>query len=243
MLFLMQPSANTAVPDSLFYKANKFYMEGSYDDAIALYQQIIDAGYVAPEVYYNLGNAFFKTNNIPYSILNYERAKLFEPGNEDINFNLEKAKTYVVDKIDIVPEFIVKKWVKNLFNITSSNTWAIISGSTFLLFFIFLLFYLFSQKTGFRKVSFWTGIVCILISVISLSMSFERKKYIENNKGAIIISPTVTAKSSPNEIGTNLFILHEGARVNITDSINGWNEIKLSDGNKGWIPVSDLEKI
>jgi tetratricopeptide (TPR) repeat protein len=234
---------NSENPDSLIKHGNTDYMQGNYDAAIKAYKSVIDQGYEAAELYYNLGNAYFKLHDIPHAILNYERARILDPTNEDINFNLEKARTYVVDKIDAVPEFIIYKWFRTLINMTTSNSWAIIGFVAFVVLLLFLLIYFFTRNITMKRLSFWSSILFLVISLITLSFSNKRKQYMKNNNGAVIMSPTVTVKGSPNDSGTNLFILHEGTTVNVTDSLGDWNEIKIRNGNQGWILKSDLERI
>ncbi len=230
-------------PDSLVNTANEYYVNNNFYQAIEIYKLVIDSGYTAPELYYNLGNSYYKTNNYALAILNYERALILDPSGKDIRFNLELANAHVVDKIEVIPEFFLYRWVKSLINITTSNKWAIISIVTFILFLILFLIYLFSGKMGIKKISFYSFILVFFLSLTSLIFSIQRKKIVLEEEKAIIIAPSVTAKSSPNEYGTNLFILHEGTKVEVVDSIGQWIEIKLSNGSKGWMQKDNMVKI
>ncbi|UCH13536.1 MAG: tetratricopeptide repeat protein [Bacteroidales bacterium] len=230
-------------PDSLVKTGNNLYAKGDFYHAIDVYEQIVDSGYEASELYFNLGNAYYKVNNIARAILNYERAKKLNPRDEDIKHNLTIANAHVVDKIDIIPEFFLKTWITGFTNITSSDTWAIISILSFILFLLLFLIYLFSGRIGIKKLSFWLGVLMFLISISSFYSSFKRKRFLTLMDSAIIITPTVTAKSSPAETGVDLFVIHEGSRVKVVDSIDVWNEIKLSDGKRGWVRKTDLTKI
>ncbi len=230
-------------PDSLVRTGNDLYAKGQYYHAINVYEQIVDSGYESAELYFNLGNAYYKVNIISLAILNYERAKKMNPWDKDIKHNLAIANAHIVDKIDVIPELFLKNWITNIVNITSSDNWAIISITSFILFLVLFLIYLYSARIGIKKLAFWLGILIFLISVTSLYSSLKRKQFLTLKNTAIIISPTVTAKSSPAEWGVDLFVIHEGTRVIIVDSINVWNEIKISDGKRGWISKSDLVKI
>ena len=230
-------------PDSLVKTGNNLYAKGQYYHAINVYEQVVDSGYEASELYFNLGNAYYKVNNIALAILNYERAKKLNPRDGDITHNLAIANAHVVDKIDIIPEFFLKNWITNIVNITGSDIWAIISISSFILFLLLFLIYLFSGRIGIKKLSFWLGILIFFISISSFYSSLRRKVILTLHNSAIIITPTVTAKSSPAETGVDLFVIHEGSRVKIVDSIDIWNEIKLSDGKRGWIRKIDLIEI
>jgi tetratricopeptide (TPR) repeat protein len=230
-------------PDSLVRTGNDLYAKGQYYYAINVYEQIVDSGYESAELYFNLGNAYYKVNNIALAILNYERAKKMNPWDKDIKHNLAIANAHIVDKIDVIPELFLKNWITNIVNITSSDNWAIISITSFILFLVLFLIYLYSARVGIKKLAFWLGILIFLISVTSFYSSLKRRQFLTLKNTAIIISPTVTAKSSPAEWGVDLFVIHEGTRVIIVDSINVWNEIKISDGKRGWISKSDLIKI
>jgi tetratricopeptide (TPR) repeat protein len=230
-------------PDSLVQAGNRYYVSNDYQKAADAYQMVIDSGFVAPELYFNLGNSYYRMNNYALAILNYERALLLAPANKDIKFNLELANAHVIDKIDIIPEFFVKRWLRYLIRIADSNTWGILSMSLFVLFLFFLITYLFSPKRIIKQTSFYLFIVAFLISVICFVFSAQRMKMLTERQSAIITAPSVTAKSSPNEYGTNLFILHEGTKVEVVDNVDLWNEIKISNGNKGWIQKSAFERI
>lgn len=230
-------------PDSLISSGNKLYTKGFYKLAIDAYEQVVDSGYQASELYFNLGNAYYKSNNIPYAILNFERAKLLDPFDNDIKHNLALANAYVVDKIDVIPEFFLKRWIRNCVNITSSDSWAKFSVSAFIIFLLFLLGYLFFYRSGLKKLSFWLALLLFFISISTFYFSLKRKQILTLSNSAVIITPTLTVKSSPNEDGNDLFIIHEGTVVYIEDSISDWNQVKISDGNKGWIKESDLVKI
>ncbi len=230
-------------PDSIVSTGNDLYAKGQYYHAINVYEQVVNSGYESAELYFNLGNAYYKVNNIAQAILNYERAKKMNPWDEDIKHNLAIANARIVDKIDVIPEFFMKSWIAKIVNITSSDNWAILSVSCFVLFLVLILIYLYSSRIAVKKLSFWLGILIFIISVTSFYSSLKRKQFLTLKNSAIIISPTVTAKSSPDEWGVDLFVIHEGTSVIIVDSIDVWYEIKLGDGKIGWINRIELAKI
>ena len=230
-------------PDSLVRTGNDLYAKGQYYYAINVYEQIVDSGYESAELYFNLGNAYYKVNDMAMAILNYERAKKMNPLDKDIKHNLAIANARIVDKIDVIPELFLKNWITNIVNITSSDNWAVISITSFILFLVLFLVYLFSSRIILKKLSFWIGILLFFISLTSFYSSLKRKQFLTLKNSAIITSPTVIAKSSPAQWGVDLFVIHEGTLVIILDSIDVWNEIKISDGKRGWISKSDLVKI
>jgi tetratricopeptide (TPR) repeat protein len=229
--------------DSVIKFGNDSYAKGLYYYAIEVYEQAVDSGYEAPELYYNLGNAYYKINNIPMAILNYEKAKRLDPYDDDINHNLALANAHVIDKIDIIPEFFIKTWIRNMVSLTEPDRWAVISISAFLLFLVLFLIYLFSGRIALKKFTFWLGILSLFISVSAFYSAWKRKELLTAKDSAIIISPTVTAKSSPAESGVDLFIIHEGTKIIIEDSLDIWNRIRIGDGTVGWIRKEDMEII
>jgi len=235
--------ANAQEVDTLFAKANDMYTQGKYQDAIDMYENIIKLGYESSELYYNLGNAYYKQNVISRSILNYEKALQFAPNDENIKYNLELTNRLVVDKIEKLPVFFITAWVRDLRNIFATDSWAYVSMITFVIFLIFVSFYLYSRSLGIKKLSFWLGFVVLVLSVVSFVFSYQQKQNILARHSAIVMNPSVTVKSSPDASGTDLFVVHEGTKVWIEDHISGWDEIKLSDGSKGWLKVEDIEEI
>ncbi len=226
--------------DSLVVAGNEHYMNGEFELAIDKYQQVIDSGFVSSELYYNLGNAFFKSHKLTMALVQYERAKLLDPDDNEINHNLEMARQYVVDEIDVLPEWQLKKWFRRIVGIVSVDNWAITSILTFILMLGLLLVFLFSGRLMLRKISFGLSVFLLVISLTAFLFASHQKKMVYDNNYAIIISPSVTIKSSPDESGTELFQLHEGTRITIVDELAGWREIKLADGNVGWLKEEDI---
>lgn len=229
--------------DSLLVKANQQYTDGNYEQAIESYQQILNSNMESAEVYYNLGNAFYKTRQYTRSIISYERAKLLAPNDEDIQFNLEIANQHVVDAIEPLPRVFFIRWWNNLSNKFSADGWAKISVISFILTLILAGFFFFSTSAGLKRTSFWVGIFVIAISVFSYNFAARQEKRMTRHRFAIITQPSATVKSSPSEGGTDLFLIHEGLKVEIKDSLGTWKQIRLADGNQGWLPDSSMEKI
>ncbi len=243
LLFLIFSYSGYSNTDSLFQSANLHYSNNEFDLAIEKYEQIIAKGYESCELYFNLGNAYYKTRNIGKAIVNYERAKLLNPKNEDILFNLELANSLIVDKIDEIPTFPLRVWISNIIQFYPSDTWAIISILSFIVLLISLLLYLFAKTVLLKKVSFWLGILLFIVTILSFNFSYQHKKILTKRDYAIVLSPSLTAKSTPDINGSDLFVIHEGLKVKIEDTLGDWCEIKLSDGNKGWIRITSIEKI
>ena len=224
-------------------QANEAYAQEDYIKAIELYEQTAREHGVSSDLYYNLGNAYYKHNEFAKAILNYERALLLNPGDEDARFNLDMANTRIVDKIDPVGRFFLSVWFDSLRSFLSSNTWAIIGVVTFLLFIVGCYLYLFSRVVVVKKIGFFGGIVILLISIMANWFAWGLSDKVENRDAAIVFAPTVSVKSSPAESGTDLFVLHEGTKVLIMSKVGEWFEVKISDGNRGWLPASTIEII
>jgi tetratricopeptide (TPR) repeat protein len=229
-----------AAENQLIKAANDFYIKGDYANAIKNYEQVLNSGNESAELYFNLGNAYYKSKKIDFSILNYERAKLLNPGDEDINFNLELARTYTIDKINTMPEFFLSVWIKSVSHIFSSNLWAYFSLTVFIFTLVAFLFYLFSSSIGIKKIFFWLGIILLAISLTGFIFSYQQKSLLTNRDMAIITNAAIPVKSSPDESGTDLFVLHEGTKVQVIDKAQNWLYIRLADGNKGWIEKTAL---
>ena len=219
------------------------YSSGNYEQALQFWMDIYNTGYRSASLNYNIGNTYFKMNDIPNAILFFERAYLLDPADENINYNLEVARTLVVDRFQEIPELFFIKWYKLISLILSTNTWAIISISGFILCLLFLSLYIYSSKYSLKVLGFWLALSLIVISLVSISFSIKNKSLVYSGNTAIIMDPQVAGKSSPDISGTDLFVLHEGTKVMIGDKVGEWYEIKLSDGNKGWIPAGSVNII
>ena len=219
------------------------YIRNDYASAIQIYESLLKKGEAA-EIYYNLGNSYYKADDIAKAILNYERALLLQPGNADIRANLEIARSKTIDKVVSVPDIFFVAWVKSLINCLSVDAWAKLGIVFFILLLIsFSLFFLFKQIVW-KKSGFIAGIVFLFLVVLSNIFASEQKSELVNRNKAIILSPSVTVRSTPSESGTSLFILHEGHKIEVKDnSMREWKEIRLEDGKVGWVPTSAIEVI
>jgi tetratricopeptide (TPR) repeat protein len=227
----------------LYHKANIAYQKMDYPAAVSLYEQLIKTGNISADVYYNLGNAYFKNGNAPRAILNYERAKKLNPEDEDINFNLKIASLKVMDKMDVIPEVFYKRWIRAIAMSFPSNTWTTLF--IILVWFLFgaAAFYMTGQTSALKKISFVLIMVFAFLSVSSFVFAKKRYAISRQEKQSIIITPSVYIKSSPDEKGNDLFILHEGTKVDVLDELNGWDKIRIANGTIGWMKSTDLENI
>lgn len=227
----------------LIQKANKAYAQGNYQEAVENYRKVTDEGFEAPELYYNLGNSYFKMNDFPNAILWYERAKRLDPSNDDINFNLNVVNTKISDKIEPLPELFYKRWFKSIVQLTSIDGWAKYSVILLILALLSGVVYLTARILVFRKAGFWTGTILFVIALFSFVCAWSGYAQKRSTSEAIVFAPTITVKSSPDEKSTDLFVVHEGTKVILLDRISNWYEIRIANGSIGWLPVNALEKI
>lgn len=237
--------AATKLSDDNVTKAqgDSAYMRNDYASAIQIYESLLTKGEAA-EIYYNLGNSYYKTDDIAKAILNYERALLLQPGNADVRANLEIARSKTIDKVVSVPDIFFVTWTKSLINCLSVDAWAKLGVAFFILLLVSFSLFFFSKQIVWKKSGFIAGIVFLIFVVLSNVFASEQKTELMNRNNAIILSPSVTVRSTPSESGTSLFVLHEGHKIEIKDnSMREWKEIRLEDGKVGWVPASAIEMI
>ena len=225
-------------------QADSAYIQGDYLTAISIYEWVVENQGVNATLYMNLGNCWLKRDEVAKAILCYERAYLLDPSDPDIRFNLELARTKTVDKINPVNELFIVVWFKKLLALLDVNEWAVLTVILFAVTILLAGLFLFSKKTGLRKLSFSFSAFFLFLSILSFIFATTQMGNIRERDTAIIMSPSVTVKSTPSSAGTDLFIIHEGRKVQILDStMKEWVEIRLEDGNTGWIPVNVMEII
>ena len=243
ILFILVSVCSYAQTDTKA-QADSAYINNDFAGAVNLYEQILANEGESADIYYNLGNSYYKMENIAKAIVNYEKALVLNPGNGDIRFNLELAQSKTVDKVTPMSEVFLVTWMKNLTNTMNEKGWAKLGIITFILMLLMLALYFFSKKVTLKKVGFITAICFMLVCIVANVFASNQREKAQNHGNAIIMAPSVTVKSTPNEGGTDLFILHEGRKVMIKDNtMRDWKEIQLEDGNAGWVPSSVIEII
>ncbi len=230
--------------DSLWNDANAAYAEGRWAEAIGGYEMISDMGLESAALYCNTGDAYFKDMNVPKAILYYERALKLDPSYSDARYNLELAVSGIQDRIDPVPDFVLKAWMKDICYIMDSDAWAVSFIVLLALALAMVLLFILSPSVAGRRTGFFTGIVMIVFAAFSLSFAVWQKNDYMKADEAIVMRPVTSVKSSPSsEAAKDLFILHEGTKVKLIDTVGSWNNIELADGRQGWLPSSDIEII
>ncbi len=235
--------ANAQDVDSLFVKANKFYQNEQYTQALQLYKDIENKNQFSKELYYNMANAYFKTNQVAPSIYYYEKALQLDPNDEDIRYNLDYANRMIIDNIEPLPKSLGQKFRENVILRFTYNTWAVMAVVFALLFAMLFLMYHFSDYTSRKRVFFITSIISASLVLIMVFFAHQNKSITDNTKYAIVFSQKADVKSAPTISSEINFELHEGTKVKVVESLDNWRKIKLADGNTGWINAEDLKEL
>lgn len=226
-----------------FQKANQLYAKAQYQQAAQTYQQVLNEGYQSAVVYFNVGNAYYKLDDMPSAILYYEKARKLAPNDKDININIQFANLKIADKIEPQPTFFVTRWWQSFILALPVNTLAVLSTIFFLSGFILLIAYLFASILLLKKAFFYTGILAIGVGIVSIFMANRQVSYFNEHHQAIIFSNSVVVKSSPDANAKPLFVMHEGTKVDVNQQNGNWIEIELSNGNSGWITLDNVKDI
>ncbi|MCR5138980.1 MAG: tetratricopeptide repeat protein [Bacteroidaceae bacterium] len=223
--------------------ADSAYSAGEYATAIDLYERLLIDGESAV-LYYNLGNAYYKVDDMSRAILNYERALRLNPSDKDVRFNLDLARSKTIDRVNDRVEIFFVRWFRSLTSLLSLDGWARVAIVTFLLFLFAVALFVFGRKRSLRKTSLILALILLFLTVCSNGIGYGQKRRLNNRTEAIVMDPSVVVRSTPSPSGTELFVLHEGRKVTITDdAMQAWKQIALEDGNVGWIETKSLTVI
>ena len=239
-----QEEYNSSILIDKFTEANNFYNNSKYEKSVEIYLEILDSGHHSAELYYNLGNSFYKLNNIANSILYYEKSLKLNPKDKDVINNLKMVNNGIIDDILKIPESFIKNQLNNLSNNFSYSSWGLILIIFSFLFLLVFIIYFFSKDPIVKRASFTSLFILVFLIGITLKISFNayEKNYIE--KYAIIFSTKIEIKSEPNARSENLLTLHLGTKVKIIDNFNEkWVKIKLVNGQEGWINNNEIKII
>ena len=223
--------------------ANKAYQEADYKRAETLYRAILEQGLHSAKLYYNLANTLFKQEKLGEAILYYNKALRLSPADEDVRHNLEYAENSTKDSIEQIPEFFLFAWIRAVRNLMSCDGWTIFSLVILVIGLAAALFYLLAQRISTRKAGFYVMVLAALLFLVATLFDNYERKAIVNHNEAIVMSSAVSVKSSPDRAATELFVLHEGTKLSIGERMDGWVEVRIADGRKGWIESSRIAEI
>lgn len=243
ILFISILNIAAQSPDERYEQAGELYSSGDYPGSAAIYRQLYEEGYRSEDLLYNAGNAFFRSGDNANAILFYERAKLVSPADEDIDYNLQIARSRITDRFETVPRLFFARWFDFLSLLASTNTWAVIALALFIIALIFAVIFLTRARARGRLIPFWIAVVSLVFSALIAVLSIRNNSLVNNNRNAIITCSIVTGRSAPGENASELFVIHSGTKVGVEQELGDYFEVMLPDGNKGWVSADCLEKI
>lgn len=243
LLFILVSLCSMSASAVTKANADAEYSKGNYQQAAIDYNELLRQGESA-EVYYNLGNCYFRLGNITKSVIAYERAQRLSPSDRDVRFNLEFVNSKTIDKIVPVDEMFFIAWYRSAVNFLDVDGWAKLATVSFVLALAMVMLFLLGNTLWMRKTGFYASLVLGVIFIVGNWFAWEQKTVFENRNRAVIISPTVNVRKTPADSGTEAFIIHEGTTVTITDfTMKNWYSVRLADGKEGWLKASQVEII
>ena len=230
-------------PDQLWDRANTAYVNGDYHTATEIYEAILAQGLSSMKLYYNLGNSCFKEGRLGEAILNYHRALRLAPGNDDIRYNLEVAEARTKDNIEEIPEFFLTGWLRGVRHAMSCTAWSLFSLVALVCALALFLLYLLARRLSLRKTGFYGTLAAAVLFMLTTWFAMGQRREMLDRSQAVVMSLSTAVKSSPDKASTDLFVLHEGTLVEIVGRLDGWCEITIADGKKGWLEEKTIETI
>lgn len=237
------PVSGSVPAEALWDRANTAYINGDYHAAMELYEELVARGLGSAKLYYNLGNAYFKDGLTGRAILYYHKALRLAPGNDDIRYNLSVAEARAKDRIEAIPDFFLTEWIRAVRRTMSCTAWSVLSLAALVLTLGLFLIYLLAQRLSLRKGGFYGTILAGVLFVLTTCFAAGERREMLDDSHAVVMAASTAVKSSPDKSSTDLFVLHEGTLVSITNRLEGWCEITIADGKKGWLEAKTIETI
>lgn len=241
LLFFGNTFANT--PQELFTSANEAYTKGQYTQAIEGYESIIESGQISKELYFNLGNAYWKNKQKAKAVLHFERALLLAPKDKDSAYNLALIREQLADDLDVVGTFFLTDWWQNFHRAFSSTLWSMLTIISIWLGIGGLVIWLLAEDRQRKKKGFFAGLALLMISLLVFLAARSQGNFEQHSQQAIVLETAISLRNGPDEKSTNLLTIHEGLKVELLDKIGEWYKVKLSNGEQGWLPGSAIEEI
>ncbi|NDP25808.1 MAG: tetratricopeptide repeat protein [Flavobacterium sp.] len=243
IIFIFLLTSQVFFAQSGFDKGNYLYQKGRYQEAITEYESVLATKHHSAELYFNIGNCYYKLNKVAPAIYNYEKALLLSPDDTDTQNNLKFAQKLQIDEIKVIPTVGFSKMVHDFTSTFHYNTWAWISVGFSTLFLVFFIGYYFSQITSSKRIFFVSMFVLLFLLLISVSAAISEKNNFKNERPAIVFDEMVLVKSEPQKASTTVFTLHEGTKVFVQESLENWKKIQLTDGTEGWIEKTAIKEV
>lgn len=243
VVFMFLHNGAFAQSNTFFEKATEAYNNGEFQKAIELYERILENNQHSAALYFNLGNAFYKKGEIGPSIYYYEKALLLNPNDAEIKNNLGYAQNMRLDAIEEMPQTAFTKFYNNTIALLSFEQWAYLAIAMVLLFVIaYIAYYSFFGATQ-KRVTFIISVIAIIICFSSVAFAYLQFEKFKKDNPAIIFSREIAVTSEPNKRSERIFTLHEGTKVNVLETLDDWQKIKIADGQTGWLPSENLKML
>lgn len=241
VLFTVSIQGFTQTSNELFDDANSLYKNSKYQEAITVYKKIIASNVISSELYYNLGNCYYKLNKVAPSIYNYEKALKLDPSNSDARNNLVFARRLTLDRIDNLPKSLLQKFNTNYISKISYNQWGVIAILfSFITVILFLLYYFYHTSSK-KRLFFATSVLSFILLIVTLSISFHQYNKKKSTVEAVVFNIEVSVKNEPTKDADEAFIIHEGTKIFVLDKVDDWIKIRLSDGKIGWLKTNSIK--
>lgn len=242
-LFSLTVGAFAQSPDQLMLNANKLYQEGQYENAIQAYRKILSQGYESGPLYFNLGNAYFRTGKLGYAIYNYEKGLKLVPNDDDLIYNLRIANSRTVDKISELPKLFIVSWWEEIVTSLTITGWSILVIVFYLILISSVAVYLLIRKAIMQRFAFISGSLSLAVLILVSVFLFARINREASTNYGILLSPSYSVKVSPDSKSSDAFVVHEGIKFSIEDYVSDWYKIRLVDGKVGWIERNSIGQI
>ncbi len=227
--------------DALFNKGTEAYNQGDYNTAIASYLEILEKGQHSAELYYNLGNSYYKLNQIAPSIYYYEKALLLKPNDSEIKNNLGYAQNMTLDAIETMPETGLSKIYQNVVGVLSFDQWGYAAVAFMMLFVVLYITFYYLKYATQKRIAFISGMLSLALAVTAAILAFVSYGDYKDDQPAIVFSDEVIIKSEPNERSQEVFRLHEGTKLDVLEEFNDWKKVRIADGQIGWLPTENIK--
>ena len=243
IIFLVLSLSAWGQNESIFDTATEAYNQGDFNKAIESYLSIIEAGEHSAALYFNLGNSYYKLNQIAPSIYYYEKALLLKPNDSEIKNNLGYAQNMTLDAIDTIPQTGFSKIYNDIIKFFFFDEWALIAVIGIVLFVLLYLTFYFLRYASQKRFAFILSLVALFIAIVAVVIAFLQYNEFKADQPAIIFDSEVSVKSEPNKRSQQIFQLHEGTKVQVLEELNDWNKIKIADGQIGWLPSESIKTL
>lgn len=232
-----------AAEEPRFQEGNEAYQASNFEKSIELFESLINDGYRSTELFYNLGNAYYRTEKLGKAILNYERALVADPHNEDARYNLNLARSNIKDPLTELPPFFLARWWSALRQLLSANGWAVVTLCLLWIGIAGLIVWLLARARNYKKQGFITGVVLLTLCIIPFALALDKAGMEEHSGRAILLTDEIALRSAPDGESAALLPLYEGTKLELLDVLGEWTKVRLINGEQGWLPTETFEEI